>query len=104
MKLPTRTMSWADPASFTAREWLVMSHLQNTTRVTYRLGGDGGPATLTLRPAVHFRGHDAPVDAAHPERYLLSASGDRFELLGGRDLPPLRLTLRDHASAFTLDA
>ena len=83
---------------------LVMSHLQNTTRVTYRLVDGQGPATLTLRPTVHLRGHDAPVDAAHPERYVLSASGDRFELGGGRDLPPLRLTLRDHASAFTLDA
>ena len=83
---------------------LVMSHLQNTTRVTYRLAGGAGPATLTLRPTVHFRGHDAPVDAAHPERYQISASGDRFELTGGLDLPPLRLTLRDRPSAFTLDA
>jgi predicted glycogen debranching enzyme len=82
---------------------LVLSHLQNTTRVTYRLLEGEGPARFTLRPAVHFRGHDAPVDAAHPERYLLSASGDRFELSGGPGLPPLRLTLRDRPSAFTLD-
>jgi len=83
---------------------LVMSHLQNTTRVTYRLIDGAGPVTLTLRPTVHFRGHDQSVNVAHPERYILSASGDRFELMGGPDLPALRLTLRDRPSAFTLDA
>jgi len=83
---------------------LVMSHLQNTTRVTYRKVGGDGLATLTLRPAVHFRGHDAPVDSPHPERYHFSASGDRFELTGGHDYPSLRLTLHGRPSAFTLDA
>jgi predicted glycogen debranching enzyme len=83
---------------------VVLSHLQNTTRVTYRLLEGGGPARLSLRPAVHFRGHDDAVDAAHPDRYALTASGDRYEVSGGRDLPPLRLTLVGRPSTFLLDS
>ncbi len=70
-----------------------MAHLQNTTRVTYRLLEGDGPVTLVIRPAVHFRGHDEPVSAAHPGRYVVTIAGDRFEISAG-DFPPLRLALR----------
>ena len=87
---------------FAIEKRLIMSHLQNTTRITYRLVGGEGPASLMLRPAVRFRGHDAPVDSPQPERYVFSASGDRFELTGGA-YPTLRLALRDRPSAFAID-
>ena len=45
---------------------LVLPHLQNTAYVIYRLIAGEGRVRLILRPAVHFRGHDAPVDIPHP--------------------------------------
>ena len=39
-----------------------MPHGQNTVHVTYRLLEGGGPVRFTLRPSVHFRGYEAPVD------------------------------------------
>ena len=45
---------------------LVLPHLQNTVYVTYRLLSGPGRLRLILRPAVHFRAHDAPVDVPHP--------------------------------------
>jgi len=87
----------------TLEKRVVLSYRQNTTRVTYRLVDGNGPVTLTLRPFVHFRGHDARVDSVHPDRYALTASGDRYELSGGHDLPPLRLSLVGLASSFILD-
>jgi predicted glycogen debranching enzyme len=82
---------------------LLLSHHQNTTYVTYRLLSDGGPVRLLVRPQVHFRGHDAPVDAPHPGPYRLTASDERYEISAGHELPPLRLILFGPGRAFTLD-
>ncbi|MGE5757002.1 MAG: amylo-alpha-1,6-glucosidase [Planctomycetaceae bacterium] len=83
---------------------LLLPHLQNTSFVTYRLLSGGDPVQLILRPWVHFRSHDAPVDVPHPGPYRLTASEDRYELSSGRELPSLRMTLSGGDAAFTLDA
>jgi predicted glycogen debranching enzyme len=82
---------------------LILPHLQNSAFVIYRLLSGGLPVQLYLRPAVHFRGHDAPVDAPHPGPYRISASGDQYELSAG-DYPPLRMTVAGPGAAFVLDA
>jgi len=103
----------------TLEKRLLMPHLQNTVYVSYKIlpgdgpgagggnsKGNGGPAgvyQLILRPLVHFRNHDAPVDRAHPGEYRFSAAGDRYEISAG-EVPPLRLTLLGRNPAFTLDA
>ncbi|MGH9257150.1 MAG: amylo-alpha-1,6-glucosidase [Vicinamibacterales bacterium] len=80
---------------------VLMPHLQNTTHVTYRLLS-GGPARLELRPFVAFRHHEAPVTHPVAAPYLVNARGDRFEVLPGDDLPPLRLYVYGTDKAFTL--
>ena len=83
---------------------LVLSHLQNTVFVTYRLLTGDAPVQLIVRPSVHFRPHDAAVDVPHPGPYRFTASEDRYELSSGREIPPLHMTLRGKDAAFTLDA
>jgi predicted glycogen debranching enzyme len=80
-----------------------MPHLQNTVFLNYRLIEGDGPVRLKLRPSVHFRGHDEPVTGAPGEPCIVTAVGNRFELSTGKPLPPLRLRLTGHRSAFTVD-
>jgi predicted glycogen debranching enzyme len=87
----------------TLEKRLVVPHLQNTVFVTFRMVSGDGPAHLYLRPSVHFRPHDAPVDAPQPGPYRMSASGDQYELSAG-DYPPLRMTLIGPDAAFVLGA
>jgi predicted glycogen debranching enzyme len=72
--------------------------------VFYRLLSGDDPVQLILRPWVHFRSHDAPVDVPHPGPYRLTASENRYELSSGHELPSLRMTLYGEDAAFTLDA
>jgi predicted glycogen debranching enzyme len=80
---------------------VLMPYLQNTTHVTYQLVS-GGPVRLELRPLVAFRLHDAPVSHPVAAPYLVNALGDRFEIVPGGDLPPLRLYVYGADKAFTL--
>jgi predicted glycogen debranching enzyme len=83
---------------------LLIPHLQNTVYVAYRLvGGSAGSVQVQLRPLVHFRGHDAPVDSPHPGPYRFTAWGDHYEISVVGPMPPLRMILYGNDSAFTLD-
>jgi len=82
---------------------VLMPHGQNTVHVTYRLISGDGPVRLTLRPSVHFRGYEAPVDASSSLRYTVNASHDGYELLSSGEFPPMRLVVHGPASALTLD-
>src|SRR5437867_635159 len=78
--------------AFEKRVFLV--HEQNTTYITYRLVEGEGVVRLKLRPAVHFREHDAPVSQTIGRPYRLIAEDDRYELSdGGAQTPVLRLRL-----------
>ena len=83
---------------------VMMPHGQNTVHVTYRLLSGRGPVRLTLRPSVHFRPYEAPVDADTSLTYTLMATSRGYELLSSADVPPLRLTLYGPKAALTLDA
>ena len=80
---------------------VLMPYLQNTTHVTYRLLS-ADPVRLELRPFVAFRLHEAPVSHPVTAPYLVNAFGDRFEIVPGGDLPPLRLYVYGTEKAFTL--
>jgi predicted glycogen debranching enzyme len=82
---------------------MVMPSGQNTVHICYQLLS--GPAvTLTVRPSLHFRPHEAPVtDAAHDEYRLVVTEGERYELSTGREWPTLRLTTRGVRTAFTVE-
>src|SRR5579862_6369293 len=82
---------------------LIMPRAQNTVHITYRLLAAKDNVRLGIRPAVHFRSHDAPVDTRHDGEYALTVKEDRYEIAAGAELPPLRLTLHGDGAAFTFD-
>jgi predicted glycogen debranching enzyme len=81
---------------------LLMPHRQNTVHVGYRLVGGGRGVHLELRPSMHFRSHDAPVDAPMGAPYVLTAVEGRYEI-AAQGLPVLRLVMHGPSAAFTVD-
>ena len=81
---------------------IVMPHEQNTVHVTYRLVGGPG-VRLLLRPSIQFRSYEAPVSRPATETYTLNATGGRYEVSGGAELPCLRLLIHGRHAALTLD-
>jgi predicted glycogen debranching enzyme len=83
---------------------LMMSHLQNTSVVTFRrLEGDA-PVRLYLRPLIHMRSHDGAVSTPHPAPYRVSASDEHYEVAAAQEYPPLRLVLSGPGRSFVLGA
>jgi predicted glycogen debranching enzyme len=90
-------------AGFVLEKRLLMPYRQNTVHVTYHLLNGEGKLRLGLRPAVHFRSHDAPVNLDDSQKYTLTVCDDQFEITGKADLPLLRLLARGPCAAFTFD-
>jgi predicted glycogen debranching enzyme len=82
---------------------LIMPYRQNTVHVTYELLQGPGTLRLGLRPAVHFRSHDANVNTGDKQKYVLTVCDDRFEISAGPDLPVLRMMMYGTSPAFTFD-
>src|SRR5438093_1051316 len=59
----------------TIEKRLIMPHLQNTVYISYRLFCDHGMVRLRLRPAMHFREHEAPVSLPMDKPYNVHAQG-----------------------------
>jgi predicted glycogen debranching enzyme len=76
---------------------------RNTVHVSYRLLECAGTVRLKLRPALHFRNHDAHVSVPLADPYVLTAEDDRYEVRDASDLPPLRLALHGERQAFTAE-
>jgi predicted glycogen debranching enzyme len=78
---------------------ILMPYRQNSVYVTYRMLEGPGPATLELRPALHFRGYEDPVNTARntpaTTPYVLTKAGGAqvISLDGDNALPPLRLRM-----------
>ncbi len=88
---------------FTIEKRVVMPHAQNSVHLTYQVVEGEGSVRFVLRPSVHFRPHDAPVDEATHRTYTVSSTGNRYEVSSGSDLPMLRLMLHGERAALTLD-
>jgi predicted glycogen debranching enzyme len=83
---------------------LLMPHLQNTVHVSYKLLSGKGPIRLRLRPSMHFRAHEAPVDEPLPRPYQISAIGDRYEISSGDNrIPSLKFCLNGPQTGVVLD-
>ncbi len=90
---------------------VVMQHMQNTVHVSYRLlanphssDGHERAVRLELRPAMHFRCHEAAVSAQLSEPYVLTVVGDRYEIAATDSrLPPLRLKMHGENAALVSD-
>jgi predicted glycogen debranching enzyme len=82
---------------------VLLPHLQNTVHVSYQVVSSGKPPRLELRPAFHFRHHEALVDADLAMPYKLTAVDGRYEIAAPhRKLPPLRMQLHGREAAFTI--
>jgi predicted glycogen debranching enzyme len=107
-----------DVGGFRVEKHVLLPHRQNTVYVAYRLVGGEGVVRLKLRPSVHFRPHEAPVNTPLGGPYVFTATEDRFELSEGNsmdlakahggsaeslEMPVLRLRLLGARSAFTID-
>ena len=87
----------------TIEKRVLLPHLQNTVHISYQVIGDGQPPRLELRPAFHFRHHEAPVDEDLGAPYKLTAVDGRYEIASAqRTLPPFRMRLCGHDSEFTI--
>jgi predicted glycogen debranching enzyme len=76
---------------------------QNTVHLGYRvLSGNG--VRLELRPAVHFRSHDAAVSGGLQSSYTLTAVDDHYVITASDDIPSLRLHVGARNAAFTAAA
>ncbi|MGQ0560513.1 MAG: amylo-alpha-1,6-glucosidase [Gemmatimonadota bacterium] len=82
---------------------VLMPHARNTVLVSYRLVQGGAGVEMRLRPALHFRSHEAPVSTPLLHEYSLAADGGRFEVRAEGILPPLRLSLTGGDSDFIFD-
>jgi predicted glycogen debranching enzyme len=72
---------------------------QNTVHINYRVLSSQQDVVLELRPSMHFRGHERPVDDKLSEGYELRAEANRYEVRMPDLLPRLRMVLTgDHAA------
>jgi predicted glycogen debranching enzyme len=88
---------------FVLEKRLIMPYRQNTVHITYQLLAGEGKLRLGLRPAIHFRSHDAPVTIMDHQKHTLTVLDDQFEITSRPDLPTLRLKFFGPSSAFTFD-
>ena len=91
-------------ANFTIKKLLLMPYRQNTVHISYHVLSGNGKLRLGLRPAIHFRHHDAPVSDHKPHAYRLSVSDDEFEIGSSPDLPVLRMLIFGPGAAFTCES
>jgi predicted glycogen debranching enzyme len=82
---------------------VVLPYRQNTVHIIYRLLAGDGSLRLGIRPAVHFRPHDARVSTPLHGKYLLTVIGDQYQISTGADMPELRMRFAAPDSAFTFD-
>jgi glycogen debranching enzyme len=76
---------------------------QNTVHINYQLLSAQKDVCLELRPSMHFRGHERPVDDPLATGYRLSVEGEHCEIARPDLLPKLRMVLIGDRSALTYD-
>ncbi len=81
---------------------ILLPYKQNTVHIQYRYLEGSGTIRLGLRPGMHLRLHSAEVNNPVDFEYVLKATGQRLEIAGSADLPPLRLRTSPH-TGFTYD-
>jgi predicted glycogen debranching enzyme len=79
---------------------VVLAARQNTVYLSYRLL-EGDPVQLELRPGVHFRSHDAPVNLPLHDTYAISATDGHYVIHATDERPDLRLRLAGRNPGFT---
>jgi predicted glycogen debranching enzyme len=87
---------------FLVEKRILMPFRQNSVYIHYRLLAGDGLVRLGVRPALHFRPHDAPVDRPLEENYRLTVVGTRYEVVASGELPPLRMVMHGDRASFSI--
>ena len=74
---------------------------QNTVHINYHLISHQQQVHLELRPSIHFRRHDQPVNEEDQAKYQLSVTDGQFEISGGGASPCLRLAMKADQTLFS---
>ncbi|MFL5421112.1 MAG: amylo-alpha-1,6-glucosidase [Myxococcales bacterium] len=84
---------------------ILLPYGQNTVHVNYRMVGGGHGVRLILRPRLHFRGHENPVEDSYDEPCRLHVLSNRFEVHSESNpqLPALRMTLLGRDAQLVLE-
>ncbi len=88
---------------FVLEKTLALPHMQNSVFVTYHLLAGPRDVQLEVRPAFHFRPHEDRVSGEIAEPYTLSVTAGQFRILGGDELPTLRVSVDGDRHYFVLD-
>lgn len=77
---------------FVLEKRIFMVHRQNTVHVVYKLLSGPEAIRLALRPGIHFRSHDAPVNTPLAGKYVVTITGDNYEVCASDSgFPALRI-------------
>jgi predicted glycogen debranching enzyme len=79
---------------------LLMSHLQNTTFISYHLDAASRPVRLQFRPSVHFRSHEWEVATPLGAPYSFEMDGMKLTISQEGGLHPLRIEVRGEDMRF----
>jgi predicted glycogen debranching enzyme len=82
---------------------ILLPHRQNTVHVNYRLIRGDGVVRIKLRPSIHFRPHEAPVNHPHSGPCPIYYENGRLEMLSPEPLPPLRMQVVGERLSCTLE-
>src|SRR3954447_3114984 len=85
----------------TIEKRVYLPHRQNTTVINYRVTEGSGSVKLQLRPAINFRGHEAPVNTPLAQ-YEVTFHDHHFEIKTG-DEPPLRMIHLGEGAYFSIE-
>jgi predicted glycogen debranching enzyme len=88
--MPTWTY---EVGGMTIEKSIVIPSHHNIVNVTFTLRSGADRARLCLRPMVHFRQLEEPVDVPLQNSYSLTVRGRLYEISAGPDLPPLRIVV-----------
>jgi len=88
---------------FIIEKLILMPHQQNTVFLIYRMLSGKHPVRIELRPSMHFRHHEDPVNRQSELIYELKICGDRYEVTSNQEFPSLKFFLHGARPAFTSD-
>jgi predicted glycogen debranching enzyme len=88
---------------FLLEKRVIMPYMQNTVHIIYSLLEGDGSFRIKLRPSMHFRRHEAPVDTPLQRPYTLQTVEGQYEFFAADSLPSLRMFFSAEQSAFTVE-
>ena len=82
---------------------VLLPHMQNTVQINYRMLSGPAGMLLILQPSMNFRPLDAKVSEGFRGEYTLCIVGNRFEVGGVAEVPPLRILLMGERPGFSVE-